>query len=548
MDDNSPTQKQRAGQYAANLGYFGKPHYLRKARLWVFVATLILSLVAVLSYRFWKRDSIFSKGALSQGHARLAQDCRACHTDAQTDALKARLSESKDARSIPGIVTAVFSTKGAEKNSPHTHPSGTPPMDQACLNCHPAFGRHVPQFASLNLRPVAAESVTVRAENCLVCHREHVGSTRMALPDAGQCAACHDNPGELSQHRETQALANPPIKATGENRNLGDGLVSFITPSDAKRKPVAFSDFAHGHPAFGYEAAGLKDPAAIKFNHARHLQPDLSGAGKDHTLACTDCHAPGPNGNFKQPVTYEQHCKQCHTLQILPNLPNLRIPHHDSEKVRWFLSSVRIPIENALRAEGVTETNLAVRADAEMEALRLRGLRSLADLEQRVFFEGDPKNEPDVRRMRAGNAKFLTECAKCHEVAPATVDRAPAVTPPNIAMRWLQKGQFNHQPHGHMVCTDCHGAAKTSKLTSDILLPTQKSCAECHRAPDATALSAAGRPDARVTQASATFQREHGGVKWDCQACHVFHAPAPVPAVQKSAAAIPASITKPVAR
>ncbi|MCX6980554.1 MAG: hypothetical protein NTV08_07355 [Verrucomicrobia bacterium] len=528
MDDTSPTQKQRAGLYAGNLGYFRKPHYLRRLRLWCFLATLILSLVTVVSYRYWKRDNLFSKGALSQGHARLAQDCRACHTGAQTDALKARLSESKDARSIPGIVKTIFSTKNPGNGSPHAHTAAFPAMDQACLSCHPAFGLHLPQSSDLKLHAVAAESVSVRAENCLVCHREHMGSARMALPDAAQCAACHNNPAELSHHRQSQALSNPPVKATGENRNLGDGLITFITQSDVKRNPVAFSDFAHGHPPFGYEAAGLSDPAKIKFNHWKHLKPDLSGAGKDRTLACTDCHLPGPGGNFKQPVAYEQHCKQCHTLQILPNLPNLHIPHRDAEKVRWFLASVRIPIENALRAEGVTDPGvLAKRADTEMDGLRIRS-KSLAlpDLEQRVFFEGDPKDDPDVRRMRAGNAKFLTECAKCHDVTPASVDRAPEITPPNMAMRWLQKGQFNHQPHGHMQCAECHAAAKNSKLTSDILLPTQKSCAECHRAPDAkTPPITHGKTDAHATHTSAEFQRKFGGVKWDCQACHVFHAP-----------------------
>ncbi len=525
MDDNSPTQKQRAGQYAANLGYFRRPHYLRRIRLWCFLAALALSMGAVVSYRHWKRDTIFSKGPLSHGHAPLAQDCRACHTDGQTDALKARLSESHDTRSLPGIVAAVFTAKNPGKGSPHAHMSGSSAMDQACLACHPTFGVHLPQTVGLHLVSVAAESVNVRADNCFVCHREHTSGDRMALPSASQCAACHDNLGELAYHRQSQPLSNPPIAATGENRNLGDGLVTFIPPSDAKRKPVAFSDFAHGHPPFAYENPKLSDPAKIKFNHARHLRPDLSGAGKEHALDCTDCHSPGPSGNFKQPVTYEQHCKQCHTLQILPDLPNLRIPHHDAEKVRWFLASIRIPIENALRAEGVTAPDdLAKRADAEMAALSLRSKSlKLPDLEQRVFFEGDPKTEPDIRRMRAGNAKFLTECAKCHEVAPPTIDRAPAVTPPNMAMRWLQNGSFTHQPHSHVACADCH-AAKSSKLTSDILLPTQKSCAECHRAPDSGAVSVAQAGPTERT--SAAFQREHGGAMWDCQACHVFHAPA----------------------
>ena len=530
MDDSSPTQKQRAGQYAANLGYFGRPHYLRRLRLWFFLAAVILSIGAVITYRYWGKDDLFIKGALSQGHARLAQDCRACHTDGQTDALKARLAASRDGHSLPMIVSAAFTTNKSGKDSPHAPASLA--MDQSCLRCHPAFGSHLPQTSGLSLRTVAAESVSVHAENCFVCHREHTGTARMALPDASQCASCHGDSGKLAQHRHSQPLANPPIKATGQNVKLPDGVVSFIAPSQTNAKPVAFSDFAHGHPAFSYEAAGLKDPAKIKFNHQRLLRPDLSGTSKDHPLNCTDCHVPGPGGNFKQPVTYEQHCQQCHTLQLLPSLPNLHIPHHDAEKVRWFLASIRIPVENAIRAEGVTaDDELKRRADAEMDALQRRGLRTLADLEQRVFFEGDPSSS----RIGASGAKFLTDCGKCHNVAPATADRAPAITPPNMAMRWLQKGSFTHQPHSHMACVECHGAAKTSKDTADILIPAQKSCAECHRAPQTGAIPAseqrAQAAGAGQSQLLAAKQRERGGIKWDCQACHVFHSPAaPEPA------------------
>ena len=542
MDDSSPTQKQRAERYAGNLGYFRRPHYLRRLRLWFFIAAVLLSVGAVITYRYWGRDEIFSKGPLSLGHVQLAHDCRACHSDGQPDALRARLSESHDGRSIPAIVRTIFTPKTLGKDSPHAQAPASPAMDQACLGCHPAFGLHLPQTAGFTLRTVSSESVTVHAENCFICHREHEGRARMALPDANQCASCHNDLSKLSHHRQSVPLKNPPIVPTGENRDLGDGVISFITPPAAPGKPVAFSDFANGHPSFAYEGAGLSDPAAIKFNHARHLRPDLSGAGKDRPLNCTDCHTPGERGDFKQPITYGRHCQQCHSLQLLPSLPKLRIPHGDAEKVRWFLASVRLPIENALRAESRTSPDdLAKRADTEMDALRSRGLRTLAELEQRVFFEGDPKDDPDNRRMRAGNAKFLTECAKCHTVAPATTDHAPEVSPPNMAMRWLQRGQFTHQPHQDMACVDCHGAALKSKLTSDILLPSQKSCAACHRAPQARSMPGGGHrsPNSNETpnaQSLSSVQRERGGVKWDCQACHVFHSPvAPEPADEKRA-------------
>ena len=536
MDDTSPTQKQRSERYAGNLGYFRGPHYLRRMRLWFFIASVILSAGALLTYRYWGKDEIFSKGALSLGHARLAQDCRACHADGQTDVLKARLSESHDGRSIPAIVTGLFSSNNSAKDSPHAQAPASPAMDQACLSCHPTFAIHLPQPADLRLRTVSAESVAVHAADCFVCHREHAGHARMALPDGSQCASCHNDLGKLGRHRESVPLKNPPIAPAGENRNLGDGVVSFISPSAVHGKPVAFSDFAHGHPAFGYEGAELKDPAMIKFNHALHLRPNLAGTGKDRPLACTDCHTPGAGGVFKQPISYDRNCQQCHSLQLLPSLPKLLIPHGDAEKVRWFLASVRIPIENALRTEGVVNPDdLARRAEAEMDALRGRGLRTLAELEQRVFFEGDPKDDPDNRRMRAGNAKFLTECAKCHTLGSASTDHPPEVMPANMAMRWIQKGQFTHQPHQHMACVDCHGKALKSKLTSDILLPSQQSCTECHRAPQAKGISTDGRrsqdaKDSKV-QSPTAIQRENGGVKWDCQTCHVFHSPAaPKPA------------------
>ena len=38
---------------------------------------------------------------------------------------------------------------------------------------------------------------------------------------------------------------------------------------------------------------------------------------------------------------------------------------------------------------------------------------------------------------------------------------------------------FDHKPHLMIQCADCH-AAETSQLTSDVLMPTQATCATCH--------------------------------------------------------------------
>ena len=370
----------------------------------------------------------------------------------------------------------------------------------------------------------------MHATRCFTCHREHTGHAPMAAPDRQACASCHNDAAALQLARTSLPLQGSPVAATGENRDLGDGLRRFLAPANASDAGKPFADYAHGHPAFGYEQAGLRDPADLKFNHARHERDDVTVLGPDKKLACSDCHTPGPGGVNYQPISHVKHCQPCHTLQILPDLPALRIPHGDAQKVRYFLASIRVAIESAVRAEGTTDpADVSKRVETELQTLRKRGPETLAELEQRVFFEGDPKDNPDDRRMRTGNRKFLTECAKCHTVTPSEPGKAPRVNPPTMAERWVQRGPFTHLPHTHMECADCHQAAHTSKLTSDILMPPQKLCAECHRPPSAaspvaTSLKSPAPPMAGKELTAA--QRHTGGIKWDCQSCHAFHAPA----------------------
>jgi hypothetical protein len=515
------TQKEIARKYGGNLGYFRKTHSLRRIRRVVFAVTALCSLVAALTFRFWGRQEFVSKGPISQNHARFASDCRVCHIDANSP-LKA-LSPKKSGNRSPGASVAM-------------QPDARSLMDQACLNCHPATGLHVPQAASFALRAVSNELAVVHATNCFVCHREHVGRERMSLPNGLTCASCHNNADELKRASVSIRLKNPAgastHPSTGENRDLGDGLVRFVAPARSPGSLKPFPDFAHGHPPFGYEDANLRDPADLKFNHERHRRAEIVAMSKDQKLDCTDCHKLGPEGAHHQPVSYARHCQQCHTLQLLQSLPKLLIPHGDAEKVRYFLASLDTSITNAIRADGVSDpAELSKRLDLERKSLRERGRDTLADLEQMVFFEGDPKDIGSARRTHVNDRKFVTECAKCHTVSSGDAISAPKVNPPNIAQRWLERGSFTHLPHQHMACVDCHKAAETSQKTSDILLPSQKLCADCHRPPGDLKLTQLNNSTNQLVSfkpdgtGSAKTQREMGGIKWDCQSCHVFHAP-----------------------
>lgn len=512
MAERKQTQKQISEQYAGAADYPSRPHYLRRLRLWLFVGAAVVSILGLFAFTYIAGQEPYSPGPISRNHARLASDCAACHRDAQPDRFMLKLE-----RLMVGGSLAYYPKPATVL----TRPPGTL-MDAACLRCHVTAGLHLPQAASLALRPVLSELVLVHATDCATCHHEHAGSDRLALPSQQSCIACHNSPADLRRTRRSVKLPAVSVPASGENRDLGDGVLRFIAPaSPGPLKP--FPSYARGHPPFAYEQAAARDPGDLKFNHERHLRADIPKIN-NRRIDCADCHQAGAGGAFMQPVKYERHCAQCHTLQFTPSLPKLLIPHGDPEKVRYFLAGREETLDLAVRAEGTSDPReIKQRVQNELQALSRRGLATLAELEQRVFFEGDPPDRKGDRLMRAGNAKFLTECAKCHTVAPGDANHAPKVQPSNVAERWIEHGPFTHLPHQQMSCVDCHGAAAKSTKTSDILLPQQKLCAECHRPPATAGPSApiaAGDP-----HALANSQRANGGIKWDCTNCHGFHAP-----------------------
>ncbi|HLX61598.1 MAG TPA: cytochrome c3 family protein [Planctomycetota bacterium] len=122
-------------------------------------------------------------------------------------------------------------------------------------------------------------------------------------------------------------------------------------------------------------------------------------------------------------------------------------------------------------------------------------------------FAGDkPPDAKDLdamtdEKLAAGTAKLFAPtnsekgaCLYCHvqnEKIPADV-----VIEPNIPVRWLTHSIFNHETHRVIACESCHNTARTSKETSDVLLPNIQSCQLCHN---------------------------QKGARMDCVECHVYH-------------------------
>jgi len=397
MADEKPTQKKISHRYAGAADYLRHPHYLRRLRGWVFIAVAAVSALGAVTFSFWGKQEAYSPGPISQNHARFAPR-------------------------LPRLPSRCGSRHGggrARGFSALVHGRGVPflPRGHTAASAAGRELRRARRVGPAHRRP---------RHRCATCHREHVGRDRMALPSQQTCVACHNNADELKRARRSVTLEHTALAATGENRNLGDGVVRFLAPARPLGTLAAFASYDKGHPPFAYEQRGVSDPAVLKFNHKRHLRDDLpqveepkkdeekkielalkpakpapgksSGETpekvKKHRLDCADCHRPGADGAFMQPVKYAQHCAQCHSLQFQPSLPMLRIPHGDAEKVRYFLASREVSFGLALRADGVSDPDeLRQRVQLEMQALARRVSGNLTDLERYVFFEGDPPNQ-----------------------------------------------------------------------------------------------------------------------------------------------------------
>ena len=343
------------------------------------------------------------------------------------------------------------------------------------------------------------------------------------------CQACHGNRERLLQDLKTIATGGDAPPATGEISDaLGDGVRRFFAPRPSPHEPAVFTSFANGHPAFGYQQPGARDPARISYNHQRHEQPDVVLEGRK--LACADCHVPGADGAFMQPVRYQEHCARCHSLQIDPDLPKLLVPHRDADKVDDFLRSLTAQYVNYTVANEpgiVTYAQRELYVKTQIEKLNRRGYTTVESLERAVFRTGEPAIPMRIT-AKSNKAQIFPGCAKCHEGVIGPPDQPKWEIPKtNMAERWLSRGPFTHSPHQHISCIDCHSQALTSSKTSDILLPTQKSCAECHRPLETAKTKTTSPPEEQILSGAelAARQRRDGGVAADCQSCHPrYHA------------------------
>lgn len=347
--------------------------------------------------------------------------------------------------------------------------------DEACTGCHMAMHEH----AEVSAFPVLA----MERERCGGCHREHNEPERLARRDNGLCVDCHASPPAwgaatdvAAVHRFT-AEAHPEFKVSLWQPE-GEGAARGWSLTRVRQSPQQ-----------------LSDPSHLKFNHAVHMDADkVQTQGAGEALVCASCHTLKDDGEHFELTTMDQHCRSCHQLNFDPFDPDLELPHGEARAA--FV---------AMEAHFIREfTDPVLRAERAMQKpRRLPGKRmGAASCEGEGLACGQAEAEKEAQYQFAE-----TGCVTCHDVrrmeATAPIDRW-FVHPVRLTTDWYSQSRFDHRSHlslggrsGDGVCLDCHAATESESAT-DVLIPAQDNCLQCH---DAAQQS----------------------VAVDCVGCHVFH-------------------------
>jgi Cytochrome c3 len=360
-------------------------------------------------------------------------------------------------------------------------------QDVTCKTCHAKVHDHAP-VARL-LRASFEEGVTGTAKaalahtfnlpqgRCTECHKEHNGPQGADSVGGGDCIQCH-----------------VALKAKLPDTKL-------LNAADFKDAHPQFRPEVVMQPSFdaplvrrvSLDAKPVENSGLI-FPHDVHLMPKNGVARmQGRQMACADCHRPGPGNVSFLEIEMERDCGDCHSLAFSTTGGVTRTLRHGEPQ------QVVADLLDFYRQNGTAAPVPDRRRPGA--ALSLGASASPAAKVRAVFQEGGA-------------------CYDCHKViAPANpASLAFKIAPVSLTQRYMKLGWFAHGDHdtADMPCASCH-AAKTSKVSADLLLPGIARCRDCH---------VGAHP-------------EKGKVTSDCGACHSFH-PGSTLASQKTASKNPA--------
>jgi hypothetical protein len=521
--DNRYTAKIRAKRI--ELEYWKRLHPFRR---WKLMLSIIVPLIAgawLIAYAARGDQTIYTSGALSTAHAMWETACTDCH------------------KAVPASADMKAATDKA---------FFIPVHDQTCLSCHDG--------------PVHAANMHADP-TCASCHVEHKGHTELAALKDNTCTQCH---ADLKTKD-----GKPPVFAAKVGSFNGDHPEFAITVKDDKGavRRVSLD-----------KKAELKDTAAIKLNHEKHLKVGLKGiedmqkarGGKPipgviqqkdgQQLACAFCHVQDENRKNMLPISFVKHCKDCHGLDVDYRLPDAVAPHDTPQLVHAYLRTTFIEawetcqtaqtdpkkqqmctdleLKPASAPAGAPGGGAAPEAPAERPRGRLRGAEYMPLIPPDVILAqarggrrggGEAPSDAPAAEEGSGGGRGRGRFGRGggEEEAPAAGGGkgGGALTWANEQLPAAEKVMFKQK------CEFCHVmTAEPNQLPK--VAPTNipnrwfthsvfdhgahrpLGCVECHKA------SASKETTDVLMPAIATCRechRENGGARSGCVECHLYH-------------------------
>jgi hypothetical protein len=507
-----------ADRFTGNRDYFQQPDSIRRAKHWLALVALGLSLGWLVFDRMMPSRAAYTHthGPLADPHAAFDANCEACH----------RGYSGRDFGPV-----SLFHTRE------RWH-------DLSCEKCHAGPAHHA----------TVDEKGQKFHEGCANCHHDHNGrANSLVRIGDDHCTRCH---------------ANLPANTAGGNTKYQTKITSFAQDhpefrvlkesgnSPYTKRTLKFSHVLHMTPGLVYqkEGRGAWTLERISDLSARDRYRKPGQADKDEvTLECASCHRldsgtgtaefdrlqalaegqprlsllpPRAAGAYYLPVNYEIDCKACHAI-VAPTatvgegvdrtvLEGFAIPH----RLQGDELQAAIAGQYAQRlVTGGKRMNVILgpggrlderdRPEAERFNQEVKN-RTQAALEA-LFMGANPTAGPDgFPPTGGGNA-----CGKCHTSAGA--GRVAAV--PNKTV-WFEHAKFDHIAHRGVRCADCHPGTEGKFLENGktdwtdiepVRIAGVDSCKQCH-APEGTRVDLGG---------GKSFVG--GGVRSECAECHRYH-------------------------
>jgi hypothetical protein len=341
-------------------------------------------------------------------------------------------------------------------------------QDKECLACHnlTEHAKGIENFSSKHA------NLSLR---CAECHMEHNGDNALISRDERFCTSCHATMSSLKKD------------ATVENVASFDKHPQFrISVSDAAGivRKVSLDDTAQAI-----------DSSRIKLNHKLHLKKGLQGSDGPVTLECNACHR--LNSDFKtiQPISFDTHCRDCHSLGFDERLPYTEVPHGDAEAVYPALFAAYTKV-------------ILLHEDDSLPNPARDMVRSAPDgIQATTTISGSSVDDVVTSAREAERQLFTkTACFLCHsfsekpEAKQTKINSHYEIVDPKIPSVWFTAARFSHGAHEEFTCESCHDKTRSSTETTDLLLPGKKLCQECH-----------------------SSAKKEGFVRSDCVECHSYH-------------------------